>query len=233
MPDTLPADLLAALQAIDSPTLSNAIEHFEVRDRAAGYADLRLRCQFPDYSPMVGFAVTCTADTTSPGESRAPAFDKVLRAVDEAPKPAVVVVQHVGADRQKSCFFGDMSSACLQRLGAAGVVTDGANRDRKGIAERAPGFQVFSPGWVVSHGRGAFLDIGVHVSVCGLNIAPGDLLHGDENGLMVVPQDIIKPLIEKAREVQDAEKEYFDFVEGDTFGLEQLIKKFTSHPPEN
>ena len=229
----MPANtLLDTLREIDSPTLSNAIEHFDVRDRAAGYADLRLRCQFPEYPPMVGYAVTCTADTTSPGESRPSNFDKVLSAVDAAPKPAVVVVQHVGADRLKSCFFGDMSASCLKRLGAVGVVTDGANRDRKGIAQRAPGFQVFSPGWVVSHGKGAFLDIGVQVSVCGLNIAPGDLLHGDENGVMVVPQDILGQLIAKAREVQEAEREYFKFVEGDNFNLERLIKEITGHLPE-
>lgn len=91
-------ELIKALREIDSPTLSNAIEHFNIWDRAAGFADLRLKCQFPEYPPLVGYALTCTADTTSPGESRPPDFDKVLRAVDEAPKPAVVVVQHVGSN---------------------------------------------------------------------------------------------------------------------------------------
>ena len=86
-PDTVPPhapELIDVLREIDSPTLSNAIEHFNIRDRSAGHADLRLKCQFPEYPPLVGYAVTCTADTTSPGESRPPDFDKVLRAVDAA-----------------------------------------------------------------------------------------------------------------------------------------------------
>ena len=74
--------------ALDSATISNAIEQFEVRDRAAGYADMGLRCQFPEYPPMVGYAVTCTADTTSPGESRPMKFADVLQVVRDAPQPA-------------------------------------------------------------------------------------------------------------------------------------------------
>ena len=75
---------------------------------------------------MVGYAVACTADTTSAGESRPMRFSELLEVVRDAPRPAVVVVQHVGADRLKSCYFGDMSASGLHRVGVVGVVTDGA-----------------------------------------------------------------------------------------------------------
>ena len=223
------AETIEALRQFDSATISNAIEEFQVRDRAAGFANLDLRCQFSDYEPMVGYAVTCTADTMSPGEQRPANMNNLWDLVHAAPKPAVVVVQCVGPDRKKSCFFGDMSATRLQRLGAAGVVTDGANRDKAGIARRAPGFHVFSPGWVVSHGRGAFLDFNINVSVCGLNIAPGDLLHGDANGLLTIPHEIVPQVPDKARSVLESEGGYFDFLASDAFSFEAWKRWLASH----
>ena len=56
-----------ALRAIDSPTVANAIERFEIRPRTEGYAGYDLRCQFPSLGTMMGYAVTCTADSTTEG----------------------------------------------------------------------------------------------------------------------------------------------------------------------
>jgi hypothetical protein len=50
---------LEALRQIDSPTVSNAIEHFGVRPRVEGYAGWELRCAFPEQGTMLGYAVTC------------------------------------------------------------------------------------------------------------------------------------------------------------------------------
>ena len=59
-----------------------------------------------------------------------------------------------------------------QKLGAVGLVTDMGNRDLRGIRRRAPGFQLFGPGSVVSHGYGGIIDSIVTVSVCGLTVQP-------------------------------------------------------------
>ena len=83
----------------------------------------------------------------------------------------------------------------------------------------------------MSHGRGTFLDLQVNVSICGLNIAPGDLLHGDENGLLVVPHEIAKPLVEEARQVCQAEAEYFAFLDSDNFTYEEWRQRITQHSP--
>ncbi|HZQ06453.1 MAG TPA: hypothetical protein VFD70_07715, partial [Anaerolineae bacterium] len=213
MPPPLPPETIQALLEFDAPTISNAIEHFRVRDPVAGYASLELRCQFPDYKPMAGYAITVTADTTTPGDKRPMRLDELLDVVHAAPKPAVLVYKHVGTDRLKSCFVGDMICTSLQKLGVVGVVTDGGGRDASGIRRRAPGFQIFSPGWVVSHGYVTFLDFGVTVSVCGLTIQPGDLLFGDESGLLTVPLDIADALIQRAAEMREGERQFFEFLE--------------------
>ena len=229
-PMTVPSpELIERLKKIDSATVSNAIEQFEVRDRAAGFADYELRCQFPNYEPLVGYAVTCVANTTSPGEQRPSQMNALWDLVHAAPKPAVVVVQYQGHDRKRSCFFGDMSATGLYRLGAVGVVTDGSNRDKAGIASRAPGFHVFSPGWVVSHGRGAFLEFDLNVSVCGLDIAPGDLLHGDANGLLTIPHEIAEQVPDMAEKVLSGEQGYFDYLAGDSFSYDEWKRRLETH----
>ena len=63
-------EVIEALRPIDSATVANAIEHFDVRDPVDGYASWTLLCQFPKLAPTVGYAITCTADTTTAGDTR-------------------------------------------------------------------------------------------------------------------------------------------------------------------
>ena len=216
------AEVLEALKEFDSATVSNAIEAFKVRDPTEGYASMELQCQFPDLKPMVGFAVTCTADSTTSGPKRPSRLADFLDAVAKAPRPSVVVIQNVGAERQKSCFVGDMVATAYEKLGAVGIVTDGGVRDVSGIRRRAPGLQVFAPGAVVSHGTLVKLEVSVPVTVGGLAIQPGDLLHGDESGFLKVPLDIAEAVIEQARLVQETEAEFFEFLGGPSPSLDQI-----------
>lgn len=215
-------EILEALREFDGPTVSNAIESFRVRDLVTGYASMELRCQFPDLKPMVGYAVTCRGDSTTPGDTRPMRLDKLFDAVHASPKPAVVVIEYVGPDRLRSCFLGDMSCTSLHKLGAVGIVTDGGNRDISAIRQRAPGLQIFSPGWVVSHGCGVWVDFDVTVSICGLTIAPGDLLFGDENGLLTVPIDIAEATVDQCRVIVEKEKDLFDYLQSESFSYEGL-----------
>ena len=221
--------MIDELRQFDSATVANAVEAFAVRDPVSGYASMELRCQFPERDPMVGYAVTCTADTTRPDDNRPMRLVDLVDMVAAAPKPAVLVIQYVGQDRLRSCFVGDMFCTWFQNLGGIGVVTDGGVRDLAGIAERAPDVQIFAPGPVVSHGHGAFLDFNVTVSICGLSIRPGDLLHGDANGLLTVPASIATDVASQAAVVREAESAYFDFLEGDTFSSDELKRRLTSH----
>src|SRR5262245_30868868 len=142
MAHTLPHAVLHELTQIDGPTLSNAIEAFKVRDNTSGFASLDLRCQFADLKPMVGYAVTCISDSTSPGTAKTTRLFDLFDIINAAPKPAVIVMQATGPDRSRSCLVGDVLCSIFQKLGAVGVVTDGGFRDQTGIHQRSPGFQV-------------------------------------------------------------------------------------------
>ena len=226
---TCPSEILAALRQFDSPTISNAIEHFRVRDPVTGYANMDLQCRFPQYAPMVGYALTCTADNTSPSDQRPSRVAALLDAVQAAPKPAVLVIQNAGPDRLRSCFIGDMVCTTLQKIGVVGVVTDGGYRDLAGIAQRAPGFQLFAAGPVVSHGHPVFIELDVTVSLCGLTVQSGDLLHGDASGLLVIPREIADALPQQAEAVRQAEAEYFDFLNGAAVPFEELKRHLVPH----
>jgi 4-hydroxy-4-methyl-2-oxoglutarate aldolase len=222
----VPEQLLDRLRDFDSPNISNAIELLAVRDRTEGFASLELRCLFPELKPMVGYAVTCTADSTSPGEPRPSQLNHLLDAIAAQQNPVVVVVQNCGPDRLRTCYIGDMAALFFDRLGAVGAVTDGGIRDLSGIKVRVPGFQVFSPGAVVSHGNSAITDVGIPVTVAGLLIKPGDLLHGDESGLLSVPNDLLAPIVEKAEQVRKTEQEWVDYVRCSSFNLDELKRRF-------
>ena len=97
---------LSALRRIDSPTISNAIETFQVRPRVAGYIGYDIHCIFPELPPSVGFAVTCTVDSTTEGRQGI-GFNTLYEVLAEAPKPALVIMQDVGTDRLHSCHAGE------------------------------------------------------------------------------------------------------------------------------
>ena len=169
---TLTPGQLAVLAAIDSPTVANAIERFRVRRRIDGYADRDLRCAFPQLGTMVGYAVTCTADSTTEGRSDGAGLIGLWAALEAAPKPAVLVIKDVGPDPRKGCHMGEIMATIAKTLGAVGCVSDGGLRDVREV-EALGGFQYFCPGFVVSHGRPVILDVNVPVAVHGLSIEPG------------------------------------------------------------
>ena len=217
------------LGSFDSPTISNAIETFSVRDNTVGYASMELKCLTPESKPMVGYAVTATLDSTTPGPIKG-GLDKMRELFDlikESHKPLVVVYKYVGSDRYRSCSLGDMVATTYQKFGISGIVTDCGIRDLSGIKKRAPGFHIFSPGLVVSHGIGNFIELNTTVTICGLTIKPGDLLHGDESGVVNVPIDFIdiKTLITKAESVIKWEQDYFSFLESSEATFENIKKR--------
>jgi 4-hydroxy-4-methyl-2-oxoglutarate aldolase len=92
------AELIAYLKTVDTATLANAIELLNLRPRAEGYASLDLKCLFPEFGPMCGYAVTAHAETVTLGAPKTEeAYVELFEAVEASPKPAVVVIQEIGA----------------------------------------------------------------------------------------------------------------------------------------
>ncbi|HEU5315950.1 MAG TPA: RraA family protein [Chloroflexota bacterium] len=205
MPLTL--EQLEELRAIDSPTVANAIEHFKVRPRVNGYAGASIRCLIPGRGTMLGYAVTCKGDSTTEGKDRREHAQLYGAIHQHQPLPAVVVIGDDGdpAKIDLSCHAGEMMATTMKRVGAVGLVTNGGLRDIVEI--RALGdFHYYGRGLVVAHGQPCIYDVGATVNIGGMEVRSGDLLHGDENGITVVPAEIADQVVAQALKVRDEEQ---------------------------
>jgi regulator of RNase E activity RraA len=187
MAANLTPEQLDALRRIDSPTIANAIETFKVRPRVDGYVGMDIKCIFPSLPPMLGYAITCTVDSTTEGREGI-GFNELYKILQDAPKPAVIVMKDVGEDILHSCHAGEVMSTTMKRLGAVGILTDGGLRDVKEV-KNLGGFHYFCSGLVVSHGNPICVSVGDTVTISGMTVKPGDLLHGDVNGVVLIPDE--------------------------------------------
>lgn len=207
------ASLIEKLSQIDTPTLCNAIEKLGVRNRITGFANRDLRCWYPEMPVMCGVAITAHVETITAEDDGGlnEAFVDLCEAITAEDGPSVVVFQEVGPHPDFSAHCGEVMATTFKHYGAVGLVTDAAVRDIHEV--RALKFQYFATGAVASHGALRIVRTQVPVTVCGLPIQPGDLLHGDANGLISVPKSGRERLPELAQELVAAERELMDLIQ--------------------
>jgi 4-hydroxy-4-methyl-2-oxoglutarate aldolase len=223
MDDPLVAkDQLDGLRRIDTCMVSNAIETFNVRLRNAGYTDGSIRCMFDDMQPAVGYAATArlrTGEAPITGRiyhDRAEWWKSILR----VPAPRIAVVEDIDKPPGVGAFLGDMHAAILKALGCVGYVTNGAVRELPRV--RDLGFQLFAGSVAVSHAYAHMFDLGAVVKVGGLEVKPGDLLHGDRHGLLSVPKEIVAEIPEVAARQQQGERRIIEFCRSQEFSVDKL-----------
>ena len=215
---------LETLRKIDTPTIANAIEPFNVRSDTDGFMGWDIRCLFPEMGVMLGYAVTATLDTTTHGRrhDRETRY-KLFEAIEASPKPAVLALKDLSSKPKHGCHFGDGLATVSMRLGAIGLVTDGGVRDADTVREM--GFHYFAPGMVPAHGNFGFMEAQVPVSLGGVLINPGDLIHADANGVVTIPLDIARDVIGEAHRVLAREESYRDWVNSPDFSLAKLRER--------
>ncbi len=195
---------LTLLKKYDTPTICNVIEVFNIRPRNQGYMDNRIKACFPEMPPMVGYAATATFRSAAPprdGDVYS-SIDKQVAAFAEIPGPPVVVFQDLD-DPTAAATFGEVMCTTYKTFGAVGLITSGAARDLDQV--RAIGFPAFSNGAICSHGYCHTLSIHVPVHVGGIAIYPGDLLHGDCNGVTTIPNAIASEVAQACADFVAAE----------------------------
>ena len=181
----LSEEALTLLRRHDTPTVCNVIELFDVRPRNTGFMDRRIRSCFPELPPMVGYASTATFRSAAPARGDAYAgLGEQAASLGEVPGPAVVVFQDLD-DPPVGATFGEVMCTTYKAFGAAGLVTSGTGRDLEQV--RALGFPVFTDGAVCAHGYCHIESVHVPVRVGGVTVHPGQLLHGDCNGVTTIP----------------------------------------------
>jgi regulator of RNase E activity RraA len=207
---TLSADL-GLLRGYDTPTVCNVVELFDVRPRHAGYMDRRIQACYPKLPPMVGFASTATFRSAAPpraGNVYSGLADQVA-AFAQLPGPPVVVFQDLD-DPPAAATFGEIMCTTYKSFGAVGLVTSGAGRDLDQV--EGLDFPCFTSGTICAHGYCHIPTIHVPVHVGGVTIHPGDLLHGDRNGVTTIPAEIAPAVARACAEYMAAEAVVLDYL---------------------
>ena len=210
---TITRETLEKLAKFDTPTICNVIELFDVRPRDTGYMDGRIRANFPELPPMVGFAATASFRSGAPpaeGDAYGSFIDQT-ETFAELPGPAVVVFQDLD-DPAVGATFGEVMCSVYRAFGSTGLVTSGGGRDLDQV--RALDYPVFTGSTICSHAYCHILHIGLPVRVGSLVVNQGDLLHGDANGVANVPAEIAAEVADLAAEFVDAERIMLDYVQG-------------------
>lgn len=215
----LEKNFIEQLKTVDSPTLSNAIELLKIRPCREGFAPVEIRALFPEFGRMTGYAVTAQVETLTECHPRTlDGYIELYRAVGQSPKPAVVVFQEIGGHGSYAAHCGEVMSTVLKRQGAIGLVSDCGVRDIPEV--RALGFHYFARGAVVSHANFHIVRVGVPVQILGMPVLPGDILHGDENGLLSVPRNCEKTIFDAVEHVRARERKLMEWVRSEQFNLE-------------
>jgi len=222
--------LIKELRTIRTPLVFDALERFNVRPRSEGYSDPSLRCLFPHLEPLVGFACTGKIRGRRPAHPREKGvpWKKLWQYVHDSPKPSVMVVEDLDYPNCRGCAWGDVAASIFMALGCAGVITNGGARDLDQV-ERLR-FPLFAASPIVGHGYIRFVEIGTSVSVAGLKIKPGELIHADRHGALIIPKEVpLAELVLMAREVAKSEARIISYCQKRGFRLEELCRRMERH----
>ncbi|MGA7079504.1 MAG: RraA family protein [Terriglobales bacterium] len=215
---------LDALRQLDTCIVSNAIETFHSRLLNTGFTNGSIRCIFTDADAptMVGYAATARLSCGEPPivggsfHDRSDFWNSIL----DIPEPRVLVLQDMDTRPGQGAFVGDMHAAILKALGCIGYLTNGAVRDVPEV--RAMGLQLFAGSLAVSHAYAHIFDLGATVTVGGMEVRPGNLLHGDRHGVLTVPVEFATKIPEVAVRLKEVEKKVIDFCRSSGFSVPKL-----------
>jgi regulator of RNase E activity RraA len=195
---------LEELQDFDTPTVWNALETFKLRPNTEGFTYPGMLLRTPLEKPMVGYAATAKVSGMNPPT---PDEKEMLFAFFEDVRvmsgPVIAVVRDIDP-RPIGSFWGEVQATTFKALGAVGALTHGGVRDLNEAGP--PGFCFLSTDIMVARSESHLVDRNCPVEICGLLINPGDLIHADCHGAVVIPAEAAPVLAEACRRVSRAER---------------------------
>jgi 4-hydroxy-4-methyl-2-oxoglutarate aldolase len=218
---------LENLSALDTCTVSNAIERLNVRLRNEGFVSHTAQCQFPNLGPIVGYAATARIRTTSPPMTHRCYYDRMdwWNYVASVPEPRVIVLQDVEPTPGVGAFVGEIHASIGRALKCLGCVTNGAVRDLPAV--EALGFKLFAGCVAVSHAYAHIIEFGEPVEIGGLKIQSGDLIHGDRHGVLTIPLAVAAKVPGEAAKIIQEERELLRFCGSPQFSLPALAERIS------
>jgi regulator of RNase E activity RraA len=189
------ADLLK-LKRWNTPTIYNGWEQITKSDAAKeGFNLEETRDFMPQMGPMVGYAVTLVIE---PGnlvhKQKANVWEEYRAYIASVPGPKIVVVQDLDKPSNYGSFWGEVNSNVHKALGCVGTITDGSIRDVDEMCNA--GFKALARRLSVGHAHSTPVKWNCEVEVFGRKIKPGQLIHADKHGFLVIPDVDIEKLLD-------------------------------------
>jgi regulator of RNase E activity RraA len=179
---------------LDTATISDALDKLGIRGQCLGIKprDHAFRMSGRAYTVLYG-----PIDATNPGT--------VGDYLDALEPGTVVVLDNDG--REDATVWGDILTWLAHHKGLAGTVIDGANRDTHLCLEL--GYPIYSRSYSMRTGKDRIQVEAeqIPVTIGGARVAPGDLLRGDADGVVAIPQGAEDAVLETAEAIQSAEEE--------------------------
>ncbi|MFN3250028.1 RraA family protein [Roseibium album] len=200
------ADLLNLLKTVDTPTVCNAIEVAEGRRGFNRFTRGTMLSSDPTSGAMVGFArtarISALAPPTEPADVIKARRMDYYRHMSEGPRPALAVVEDIDYPNAIGAYWGEINTTVHKGLGLSGALTNGVMRD---LGDLPDGFPVVAGSVGPSHGFVHVREIDTPIRIFGLDIHPGELVHADRHGALVIPAAVMPDLAEAIRKLLDTE----------------------------
>ncbi|MEX1663433.1 RraA family protein [Thioclava sp. 15-R06ZXC-3] len=216
-------DLFALLRSVDTPTVCNAIETVQGRRGFSGFTRGTMICTAPDDPPLVGYARTAQIAAIDPPTEQ----PETIRArrmayyqyMAEAPAPSVAVIEDLDYPDCIGAYWGEINTTVHKGFGMAGALTNGVARDLGDLPE---GFPVVAGSIGPSHGFVHVRALDVPVSVFGLTVTPGALIHADRHGAVVIPKEVVTGLAAGIAKLQKTERIVLDAARAPDFDFNRF-----------
>jgi regulator of RNase E activity RraA len=214
MPKQTEQEMLQALREFDTPSITNVVATYPSNPLCLGlynpwtqrwYTDQSLRCWYPELGPVAGFAVTAVYGLPDASFARL-SFMDALAAMEASPKPTIYVFEQQFPPEiaGKVGLSGGNMTSQMKAMGCVGAVSNGPSRDIDEI--RPMGFQYLVSGVTPGHGSMAIHAVNVPVTVAGMDVAPGEIIHMDENGAVKFPADKLEAVLTNVRALREQEE---------------------------
>jgi 4-hydroxy-4-methyl-2-oxoglutarate aldolase len=193
------SDLLQ-LKRWNTPTIYNGWEQITKQNPAGAAFNIEETRDFmPQMGSMVGYAVTVVIEPSNAKhrEANPKAGTEYRRYIASVPGPKIVIVQDLDKPRVIGSFWGEVNSNIHRAQGCVGTITDGAIRDVDEMTNA--GFKALARRLCVGHAHVHPVRWNCEVEVFGRSIRPGDLIHADKHGFMVIAPEEQAALLQAAR----------------------------------
>ena len=215
----LSKDLWDGLLALDTPTVCNALEVVNPKRRGRGFNIRPFVCIRPELGSLLGYARTLRIRAAHRPTTKVDRDDYYSHIAEGGPTPSITLVEDMDDTPGYGAFWGEVNTNIHYGLGSLGVITNGSVRD---IPDSQPKFQMLAGMVNPSHAWVHMVDWGSPVTLHGMEVSDGDLVHADRHGAVVVPVADAVGIVEEAVRIMAKERVVIEAAQQPGFNMKKL-----------